>query len=158
LSSPLAQPNAFPLGGNPPTDAGAPQGSQLAVFGRDLLFTDDVQVGPNGDYVVVDGVENLRRAILRRLVVKPGEYRLRPEYGVGVGTFVKKPMTRATLDELQQRIVDNLSQEKRIDRLLQVIVNPTTYGGYPGLYVDIQAQAFGREVHFEPFTFARGQG
>lgn len=161
----------FPLGGPPPA-LGAAQ-AVVDVLGVDILFTSkwlptipggltsDVSglpVGGNGDYIEVAGIENLRRAVLRRLITKPGEYRPFPTYGVGLGTYVKKPMTGALLAQLQHAILDNLSQEKRIDKVISVEVTPTFYTTQsgqqsPGLSVVVVAQAIGRTLQFEHSQF-----
>jgi hypothetical protein len=125
------------------------------IFGVDLLWTNDLKVTPKGDWQEVNGLDNLRRAIYRRLMVKPGEYRLRPTYGVGVGLFVKRAMPKSRLDELRQRIVEQLSREKRIDKIVEVLLTPTTFGHDTGLVIKITVQVGGQIVRFKPFSFAQ---
>lgn len=147
-----------------PLDPGTPginiQGSnpgddQLDAYGRDILFTDDLQVTPGGDYATIDGFENLRRAILRRLLVSPNEYKLNPQYGVGVQRYVKKLQTKANLDALKHAIVDNLSRERRLDKILKVGVAETFFGDEPGIVVTVHALALGRDLRFKPFGFTQ---
>lgn len=125
------------------------------VYGTDLMFTDDLLVTSKGDYQEVSGSDNLRRAIMRRLSVAPGEYRLNPNYGVGVGRFVKKLNTKANLDELRHLITDNLSRERRIDKVLEVSVTDTFFGDEPGIVVVVRVQAAGRKQQFQPFNFTQ---
>lgn len=122
------------------------------VFGKDLFFNGDLQTTAAGDYVLIEGKEALRQAIYRRLLTAPGEYRVRPDYGAGVGQFVKKRMTRAILDELRQRIIDQLSQDDRIDRVVEVTTESYTVEGRPGIKVYVKVQALGQEFRY-PFNF-----
>lgn len=136
-----------------------PQAARDDVYGTDLLFLDDLKVTSKGDWATVNDVENLRRAILRRLIVKPGEYRFNPKYGVGIGTYVKKRKTKALLDQLQHAIVDNISQDRRVEKVLEVTVSDVVITGADGsldtaLSVVVRVQAIGRDVRFQPFTFA----
>lgn len=144
----------MPFGGPPPARGVAAQ-AQRDALGVDILFTDNLQVTSAGDYAEVEGEENLRRAILRRLVVRPGEFRWRPKYGVGVASWLKKPLTTASLDELEHRIRDQLSQEKRITRILEFTIEATTFGTQPGIRIKLVVEALGRKVAFQPFTFVK---
>lgn len=139
--------------GGPNVGGSDPESAQLDVYGRDILFTDDVQTSPGGDLTTVDGIENLRRSILRRLLVRPGEYKLNPKYGAGVPAYVKKAQTKANLDELKHAIVDQLSRERRVEKVLAVDVEATFFGEQPGVVVSIQVLAIGRNVSFQPFNF-----
>ena len=123
------------------------------LFGEDIYFSDDFQETAGGDYVVTTGQETVRQAIYRRLLVRPGEFRVRPEYGVGVSLFVKKGVTQSTIDDLGQRIVEQLTQETRIDRLVEVTVTKVTENSRPGVKIYIKAELQGRTRVFKPFTF-----
>lgn len=130
--------------------------AQIEVFGVDLLFNGDLVITPKGDYAEVAGDENLRRAIIRRLITRPGEYRRNASYGCGLLSYVKKKMTQSALAELEQRIRDNLSRERRLDKIVSLTLTPTTYdGNQPALQVSITVQAKGRTVQFRPMTFTR---
>lgn len=151
MPSPLDQQLNFSLGGPPGSDAASVAAS---VFGKDVMFNEEAVLAPKGDYLTVEGIDNLRRAVWRRLIVRPGEYRLKPHYGVGILTYVKKPITRATIDELTHRIRDNLSRERRIEKVLTVQVVSTFFGTHPGIIVTVQVRAIGRDVTFQPFNFS----
>jgi hypothetical protein len=150
----------FPLGGPPPNPLAAQAVTDL--LGVDILFTEQgLVLGSNGDYIEVAGVENLRRAVIRRLITKPGEYRPFPRYGVGIGTYVKRTMNTSRLAELKHLIIDNLSQEKRIDKVLDVTLTPGMFGpnaDQPGLTASIRVQAIARELRFEHSTFRQEVG
>jgi len=149
----LGFPICAPLDGLPPPPLTP---AQIEVFGVDLLFNGDLVVTPKGDYAEVAGEENLRRAIIRRLITRPGEYRRNPSYGCGLLSYVKKKMTQSALAELEQRIRDNLSRERRLDKIISLTLTPTTYdSNQPALQVSITVQSKGRTVQFRPMTFTR---
>lgn len=125
------------------------------IVGEDIVFTDDFLIAPNGDYVTATGRDMARQAVLRRLTVRPGEYRVHPEYGVGISSFVKKPLTSGNLDQLRQRIVDQLGQEPTIEKVLEVTIDKLILNNVPGVSIFVAVQAFGQEMRFEPFTFVR---
>lgn len=124
------------------------------VLGTDVLFNGTFPVTPKGDYQEVSGDENLRRAILRRMITNPGDYKKNPAYGVGLPAFIKKGMTASRLAELRHRILDNLSQERRIDKILSVVLTPTVANDQPALQVDLVVQSKGRQVRFQPMLFS----
>jgi phage baseplate assembly protein W len=130
-----------------------PNTTTLDSYGRDILFIDDFQITAKGDYATVDGQENLRRAILRRLLVRAGEYKLNPNYGVGVSAYVKKAQTKANLDSLRHAIVDQLSRERRIEKVLSVDVQATFFDSQPGVVIVVRCLAIGRNIEFSPFNF-----
>lgn len=123
------------------------------LYGYDIYFHGDLLVTAGGDYARVGGKDNLRAAIYRRLITRPGEFRFRPDYGVGVQTFVKKTMSQANLDALRQRIVDQLSQDRRIDSV-EATMEPVSINGKTALKIYVQIKAGGETRKFEPFTFA----
>lgn len=130
-----------------------PSATTLDSYGRDVLFVDDFQTTAKGDYATVDAFENLRRAVLRRLLVRPGEYKLNPNYGVGVTTYVKRAQTKANLDLLRHAVVDQLSRERRIEKVLSVDVTATFFGNQPGVIIAVRCLAIGRSVEFSPLSF-----
>lgn len=132
-----------------PADAGTRD-----LFGYDILFKNgDLPLTSGGDYVRVGGIDNLRAAIYRRLITPPGSFRFRPSYGVGVGQYVKKIRNQATLDSLRIKIIDQLSQDKRI-QAVDATLDTTTVNGKEVLRVIVKVTAGGQDKTFEPFTFA----
>jgi phage baseplate assembly protein W len=126
---------------------------ELALFGEDLLFTDDLQVTASGDYALVSGMAALRQSILNRLVTAPGEYAVRPDYGVGVRKWVKKRLTRFEQDNLRQTIIEQLGQEDRIEKVNEVTVERDDIGTNTGVKISVRVTAIGREQSFAFPTF-----
>lgn len=102
---------------------------QIDFFGVDLLFTTgDLQVTGAGDYATVDGLPALRQAIYIRLITSPGEYALYPTFGCGLREFVKKKATKSEQDRLRQRIIEQLSQEERVSKVDEVVLEVVSSG------------------------------
>lgn len=121
---------------------------ELALFGEDLLFDDDLQVTASGDYATIDGAASVRQALLLRLITAPGEYAPFPEYGVGIRSWVKKRRSRADLDSLRTLIIDQVGRETRIERVIDVVVESHDAGTNTGIKVLIKAILIGREQSF----------
>ena len=141
-----------------PNYAGGPPGQyeeEAEAYGRDLFFDGDLHVDPTGDYVTVEGVENLRRAIIRRIMVRPGEYRLRPNYGAGMKAYVKKRFTNTVKSEIEKRIAEQLAQEPRIRRVISVEVTEEIFNTKPYFKIALVAEALGRRQEFRPFMVPR---
>lgn len=140
-----------------PAPAAAPAGegdtATSELLGEDILFTDDFYLTGAGDFVITEGEDTVWQSILHRLATSPGEYKLRPEYGVGCRDFVKGKITRTTMDELGLRIRDNLAQDKRITKIIEVVVQRAIVSGVTGVRVYLKAEIAGRVQTFKPFTF-----
>jgi hypothetical protein len=121
---------------------------ELALFGEDLLFDDDLQVTAGGDYALIDGGASVRQALLLRLLTAPGEYAPFPEYGVGIRSWVKKRRSRADLDALRTLIIDQVGRETRIERVVDVVVEAHDEIDNTGIKVLIKAILLGREQSF----------
>jgi phage baseplate assembly protein W len=121
-------------------------------FGRDILHTEGrFPLSPSGDYVLVEFEENLRLSILRRLLTNPGEYKFRPDYGVGASRWVKKPGSSANLAALRERIIAQISQDPRVERVTLADAGLLTTGV---LRILIVVKAAGREIRLAPFDLA----
>lgn len=138
------------LGAN--QSAGVLEGQKDLLLGKDILFDGDLRLNSAGDYVLLSGLEAVRQSIYRRLLTRPGEYRVRPEYGVGVMEFVKKRRTRSTFDVLRQRVVDQLSFDTRIDEVVDVVIDNIEDGIKIGIVIRVNGEA----LKFEPFEFKAG--
>lgn len=118
----------------------------------EIAFRDGVApLDATGDYATVSGEAALWQAITVCLATRPGEWKLRPDFGVGANDFVKKPATQSNRDELRRRVVDQLSRMRRIEKVESVNVNRITVNGKVIDRVEIVARAFGRPIVFRPF-------
>ena len=96
------------------------------LFGRDLFFDvsdangADLKVAPSGDWLTVTGREALRQSVIRRLLTSPGEWRTKPDYGVGLRDFVKTKNTSTAREYLKTRIRSQLLKDTRIQEVRDV--------------------------------------
>lgn len=90
---------------------------------RDLKFENGDLVREGGDLATVDGIENVRQALLRRLVTMPGSLIHRPQYGVGIGQFQGALASFATQQQLALRIQEQFAREDRIESVDRVVVS-----------------------------------
>lgn len=127
--------------------------TEIDFFGVDIRFTDDLQLNGSGDYATIQGFEALRQAIRIRLLTTPGEYAIHPDFGCGLKSFVKKRASKADLDILRQTIIDQLSQEERIQNVEEVTVTRFTSGTMTGVKILARVIALGRENSFTMQTF-----
>lgn len=142
-------PTATPTPAPVPADKGTSD-----LYGYDILFKKgNLPLNAQGDYTRVGGLENLRAAILRRLTTRPGEFKFRPNYGVGVQNWVRKVKNQANLEALQLRCIEQLSQDSRIETV-DVKCTPITVNGIEALRVVVSVTTGGQPHTFEPFTFS----
>lgn len=88
------------------------------IYGRDIAFKGDFIASAAGDIETIAGVENVKDAILRRLVTQPGSLVHRPNYGVGVKDFQNRLNSISTQRELAQRISEQLPQDPRVEKVV----------------------------------------
>lgn len=132
-------------GGNkkPPFD----DRSQL---GKDLLWVSGLVLGGGGDWVTIDGVRALRQSFLHRLVTSPGEWPVRPDYGVGAMDFVYEALTDSREAELRARISQQATQDPRVDR---AVVTELTRNDETGeLIIRVEMEVRGARVVLKPFS------
>lgn len=137
-------------GGSASADLSAEQ-LQERQFGTDIKFENDYDITSAGDYLLLSGLENLRAAVYRRLLTNPGEYKLVPDYGVGMKRWVKKPDTSANRAEMKTIIEQQLLRDPRIQEIVQIAIE--SLENQPGVKVGIVLRANGRALRFRPFTF-----
>lgn len=129
------------------------QDQQAILLGKDVLFNGDYAVTAAGDYVLVEGLAALRAAVYRRLLTRPGEFKARPEYGVGIMDFVKRKNVPGTIAELRQKVTDQLSLDPRISEVRDIVVE-----AFPdGIKLGVVIQAAGKTLTFQPFDFRERQ-
>lgn len=56
------------------------------------FWSDDLQLGPDGDLLIADPVTASEQSLLRRFFTAPGEYLWHPDYGAGIQIDIGKPL------------------------------------------------------------------
>lgn len=124
------------------------------ALGVDIMFDGDYHLTADRDYVLVRGLAAIKQSIYHRLITKPGEFRLRPSYGVGVLSYVKKRNRPAELQDLQQRIIDQLSLDPAIDEVLDATVE--NLEDAPGIRLGLKIRVRSTVLQFRPLTLIDG--
>lgn len=87
------------------------------AYGVDLRWRDGFEVASNGDVREESGLDVLRANFERALVVTPGEIFWRPDYGIGIGTYLGRKLSASTLEELRTRISSWLLRQPLVERV-----------------------------------------
>lgn len=141
---------SFSLGSPTVTINGAESADQTRLLlGKDIYFDGDYRVTAAGDWLTVEGEEAVRQAVYRRLLTRPGEYRVRPSYGCGVQSYVRKRNRPSEREELIARIKSNLLEDDRIEAVSSVIVDVDE----DTLIIKVAVKINGRTLTFQPFKF-----
>jgi phage baseplate assembly protein W len=81
---------------------------------NDLLLDDDFTVSAQGDFALVEGVANVRQALLHRLLTTPGTVVHRPEYGVGIQDYLNSPLSFDTKRKMAVAIQGQFLNDSRV--------------------------------------------
>lgn len=125
--------------------------AQAALFyGEDIWF--DVSDGarantivtPAGDWQSVSGNEALRQSLRRRTITKPGEWKTKPNYGVGATEYVKQKDTPAMRAELAGRIRSQYMLDQRVESVDEISFEKFVDGIGPCLRINVLYTPRGR--------------
>ena len=92
------------------------------VYGIDLAFSTDYLQSPSGDLQLISGENNIRESLVRRTVTQPGSLVHRPDYGVGIKSFLNALTTIDNQRELANRIKVQWEQDPRVEEVIGVRV------------------------------------
>lgn len=119
------------------------------ILGKDVSWNlNGFSVSASGDYVLCEGDEAFRQAVLRRLVTAPGEFATRPTYGAGVTSYVNERRTPTMLANLKRRVIDQMSLDPRTDGTRVECIAITG-----GVRVEVSVKSRGEMMRFIPFDF-----
>lgn len=101
-------------------------------FGEDIWYdvshpdpntgTPDYVPNAAGDWTLVTELEALRQSLLRRTITNPGEWKTKPNYGVGARQYIKAKNTAANRAELEARIRSQYLQDPRVESIDSVTI------------------------------------
>lgn len=103
-------------------------GARRDVLEEALLLQDasfaggDLNIGIDGDLVPIVGLANLRDALGRRLLTRPGALFHHPDYGIGVQEFLNLPATLPNKMTLENRARRNFKQDTRVEAIVRTRV------------------------------------
>lgn len=97
-----------------------------------LEWGDDLFLAPAGDLLLVDGPEETRQRLERRLLQAARAYIFHPLYGLGLPQRIGKVLTVPVLRAL---VRTQVAYESNVARLPRPKVDVTYVASNPGLYV-----------------------
>lgn len=114
---------------------------------------DFVREDGTGDLQTISGLENVRQALLRRLMTVPGSLAHRPEYGVGIKLFQNKPFTLEFQRQIANRISEQFVRDTRVEKVSQVAILPDSNNpSMVKIIVSVKIKGYGdAEFNFVPF-------
>lgn len=126
------------------------------VYGRDIAFKADYVPSPTGDLEMIAGLENVKEALLRRLVTSPGSLIHRPNYGVGIKSFQGRLNSLAAQRELAARIVSQYLEDTRVEAVTNVgVVVENDRPDLIQILVTVTLAGYGEQtLNFIPFEEA----
>lgn len=125
-----------------------------AFLGTDLRHEKDFKkTTSGGDLQTISGLDNMKAAILRRIMTLPGEVIHRPEYGAGLPIYRNAPNTPDTRRQVAAAIEEQLRRDSRIEDVSAVsFSNTDTDPELVTLAVQVRVRGYGElEVEFKPF-------
>lgn len=146
--SPPRPATSYEVDGNKPTPF-----DDRSQLGKDLLWDVGLVLAGSGDWASVEGVRALRQSWLHRLVTSPGEWPVRPDYGVGAMDFVYETLTPSREAELRARISQQAQQDPRVDRAVVTEVSRDDETGE--LIVRVELDVRGVRVVLTPFSLPK---
>ena len=88
------------------------------IFRQDLDFTQgDLRATGTKDIGRVHGLDNLRQAVLNRLLTVPGTLPLKPAYGIGLKRWQGRLDTVTAREEIMREMLEQFSADERIDEV-----------------------------------------
>lgn len=84
-------------------------------YQKDIAFDGDFLRTATGDIDTISGLKNLKQAIFHRIITVPGSLVFRPDYGVGLKSYLNSPLSIALQTELALRIQEQLRLDPRIE-------------------------------------------
>lgn len=89
----------------------------------DIMHKKDYILTSSGDRMTISGLDNLKEALFRRLITEPGSLVHRPQYGVGIKSYIGAPATLSNQRKLAGRIEEQFLRDPRVKKLLGVSFN-----------------------------------
>lgn len=116
---------------------------------------------PQSDLATVEGIDNLRQAVVNRLLTRRGELAPlgHPEYGSRLYELIGRPNSATQRNLAKLFVIEALSQEPRIDaRNIQVAITPDPRDRQ-AIVIEIRVRPVGQDSPVAlqvPFSFASG--
>ncbi len=88
------------------------------LYGKDVAFKSDFVRSATGDLDTIDGLSNLKEALIRRVLTQPGSIIHRPDYGVGLKNYLNGLNSISTQQKLALKIQEQVEKDERVEQFL----------------------------------------
>lgn len=96
-------------------------------YGTDLWLPDDpdaaLRTTVTGDIVLVSGLENAERALMRRVLTESGGVLHQPSYGAGLTSFVSQPNSPTVRARIANTVRRNALDDDRVADVKVAVTN-----------------------------------
>ena len=93
----------------------------------DEYYLTDIAERVGGDTSLVLGLENRRRALIRRAVTNKGALAHRPNHGGGLKAFQNAPMTLASKERLVNQLAEDWAKDPFVKKINSVKIDQDNY-------------------------------
>lgn len=123
------------------------------IYKKDFYFVEDFKLTPSGDISTINGIENVRLSLFRRLLTSKGTLSHRPEYGVGIKDFIGSLNSVANQQTLALRIKEEFESDERVEKVNSIgIRNNKSDQSLVEISVNVKIVGFGENrMTFLPF-------
>jgi phage baseplate assembly protein W len=122
-------------------------------FKTDLLLDSDMKAASTGDLQTITGIENLKQALLHRLLTVPGTLVHRPTYGIGLPRYQNGLSSFVLQQKLAREIQDQFLEDPRVESVSAVgITSDDTNPQQVNIKILIKPVGYNeQEMIFTPF-------
>jgi len=122
-------------------------------IGKDIKHESDFENDGTGDLATIEGLDNIRAAIIRRIMTSPGSVAYRPKYGVGILEYQGAPLNLQVQRSIALRLQEQLPLDPRIESVNSVeFIVSDDIPGLLRLIVNVKIKGYGDdEFTFTPF-------
>jgi phage baseplate assembly protein W len=92
------------------------------ILGTDIAHVADLLPTAKKDFDVQTGLANVKTALFHRLITEKGSLIHRPDYGVGIKTFLNSPNSLANQRKLASVVQEQFLQDPRIEEVTSLSV------------------------------------
>lgn len=123
------------------------------TYKKDLAFKSNFVVTASGDLDTLTGLDNYKDALYRRLITTPGSLIHRPNYGVGIKSFLNTISTLETKQRLAKTIKQQYEEDPRTESVSSVEITADDYTPeLTKINIKVRAVGYG-DVQFEFIPF-----
>jgi len=92
------------------------------TYKKDLLHDTDFKATASGDFVQIEGIDNVKQRLMHRLMTQPTTLVHRPDFGVGLKQFQNGIPSLSTQRDIALRIKEQLAKDTDVESVDSVSI------------------------------------